>query len=238
MIGYRKVRREQWRRRAHHTLMISGARQHDSLAIDDGSNPIRPHPLPPHDGEKIVGVPAVTKDIAEFALADDRHVDVEYRAFGDEADEQIGDLALLGFDHAPRGFRIPGQGWSFLIRHVSVHELTQRAVDQNDVAVTLQSGLCLRVKCGPVGVLQRRQGRERIKDGEVSLDVAVDILGQIVGELNQTRFELITLERRRADEQHSRQSRQRQDQDQSERDQMRADRVATAQLPPSCHDTG
>ena len=110
VIGYRKVRREQWRRRAHHTLMISGARQHDSLAIDDGSNPIRPHPLPPHDGEKIVGVPAVTKDIAEFALADDRHVDVEYRAFGDEADEQIRDLALLGFDHAPRGFRSPVKG--------------------------------------------------------------------------------------------------------------------------------
>ena len=168
----------------------------------------------------------------------DRHVDVEHRAFGDEADEQIRDLALLGFDHAPRGFRIPGRGRSFLIRHVSVHDLTQRPVDQNDVAVTLQSRLCLRVECGPVGVLQRRQGRERIKDGEVSLDVAVDILGQIVGELNQTRFDLITLKRRRADEQHSRQSRQRQDQDQSERDQMRADRVATAQLPPCCHDTG
>jgi hypothetical protein len=41
--------------------------------------------------------------------------------------------------------------------------------------------------------LQRRQGRKRIQNGEVSLDVAVDILGQIVGELNQMCLELITL---------------------------------------------
>jgi hypothetical protein len=61
------------------------------------------------------------------------------------------------------------------------------------LGITAFKALALRVSCGPVGVLQRRQGRKRIQDDEVSLDVAVDILGQIVGELNQMCLELITL---------------------------------------------
>ena len=134
-------------------------------------------------------------------VAHDGDADVEHRPLDDEAFEQVRDDRPRVCDHALKGSRIAREGRSLAGRDIGVDELSARAVEQHQVGPLLQGGLGLDVECRPVLSFDERGAGECLQEGDAAVDVAIDIVGEAVHDLQQTLLELYALGCSRAEQQ-------------------------------------
>jgi hypothetical protein len=111
----------------------------------------------------------------------------------------LADLALLGFEDAPRGLRVGGLGQGCPKVSHGACQLLVRAVDQNNGRTcVLQGRPRLNVKGGQVATAKDRGGSKGVQDSHGAIELAVDVMGKVFCDLEDAPLDFSLLEARHA----------------------------------------
>jgi hypothetical protein len=191
--------------RSRITRVISRSRHHDAVSVPHHGHPSGSELLPGKQLGQVGGEQPEAHDEPDFSVAQNGDRDVEDRAPDHQAGEQIRDHRSSGRERAPKRFRIAGQGRLLAIFDVGVHQLAAGSIGQNQVRAALQACFCLLVKACPVPFSQRLRCRQRSQNGQMAIEISIQIVDQSTENLQHAPLQLLALDRCGVPEQRSQQ---------------------------------